>query len=305
MSHPILSYDFTLSADKNKKSLILTVLKELAKDWAFQLEKSPETGYLHFQGRMKLKVKTQKSTLVKKLSSRGIVIHDNAITPTSTCNVKNDFYVTKSDTRVEGPWRSTDEELAIPVDVANIEQLLPWQDELKIDLQRFDGRIVDVICDTIGGKGKSTFIRYMRSHGLARILPAINSVKDLMQAVICQPDSKVYLIDLPRSFPKSHLFEFWAAIEMIKTGYAFDSRYHFKEKLFNPPRVVVFTNILPDEGHLSRDRWRFWNICDNKLVPYNRPETQIDEKINVSAETAVLLPVLPSQTTCSILTQEA
>jgi len=62
------------------------------------------------------------------------------------------------------------------------------------------------------------------------------------------------------------MHQLWSAIETIKGGYAYDDRYSFKEKFFDPPRVIVYTNELNSETKslLTPDRWRVWET-DSKM----------------------------------------
>ena len=77
--------------------------------------------------------------------------------------------------------------------------------------------------------------------------------------------ARCYLIDMPRAMNKERLYGLFSAVESIKDGFAYDDRYHYKEKLFDCPNIWMFTNVEPDMGMLSRDRWRFYEVKDNEL----------------------------------------
>jgi len=87
-----------------------------------------------------------------------------------------------------------------------------------------------------------------------------------MRMILDTPTSSLYIFDLPRAIKKDKLCQFFAAIEEIKGGYAFDDRYSFREKYFDCPNIWVFMNTEPDRDAFSRDRWVFWQIVDNNLV---------------------------------------
>lgn len=56
MTNAVCGYDFTISCEKcNDYSQIIKWLKQVAKKWTFQKEKS-DSGFLHFQGRLSLKM---------------------------------------------------------------------------------------------------------------------------------------------------------------------------------------------------------------------------------------------------------
>lgn len=107
----ICSWDFTLKkTDDIDENIIKNILKEYCKNYAFQLEKG-ETGYIHYQGRISLKIK----------SRVGPPLFNAHWTPTSNENKSNNFYVIKSDTRILGPWTDKDRDIYIPKQYRNIE----------------------------------------------------------------------------------------------------------------------------------------------------------------------------------------
>lgn len=277
MNTPVTCYDFTLPADRLSREELTSVLTEHAHNWTFQLEKGSTTGYEHFQGRFRLKKKLRLRGVLTKLNIPGI-----HLSPTSKANWRNDFYVTKEETRVDGPWTSEDvetEEKApgspgypLPRDVAVIKQLFPWQQTIVDMSKEYELRCVDVIVQPRGNVGKSVLSRYMLCHGLSYLIPPLNDYKEVMQIVMSQIKSKgpspCFIFDMPKAINKDKLAGLYSAIESIKSGYAWDNRYKFKEAIFDPPRVIVFTNKEPDMGLLSEDRWRLWKIVGNELKSY-------------------------------------
>jgi hypothetical protein len=82
---------------------------------------------------------------------------------------------------------------------------------------------------------------------------------------------------MPRAIKKDRLYGFYSAIETIKDGYAYDDRYKFKEKVFDCPNIWIFSNILPNSKLLSSDRWRIWEVDNNKvLIPYTEQDFLAD-----------------------------
>lgn len=264
MANPIATYDFTIAAHLAEKDEIVAVLEDLCKKWCFQKEEGEETGYLHWQGRMSLKVKTRLTTLSKKF------VKGAHLSPTYHQNMGNDFYVTKEETRVDGPWKDDDAEAEeMPYQLEGMKTLYPWQQSIKDLAVTRDPRTVHMIYDNEGNKGKSSFVLAMMWMKLGRKLPFVNDYKDMMRMVMDMPTSNCYFIDIPRAIQKDKLFQLFAAIEEIKGGYAYDDRYKFREKIFHAPQVFVFTNRFPDTSLLSADRWKFWEIKDLELVPLN------------------------------------
>ena len=108
----------------------------------------------------------------------------------------------------------------------------------------------------------------MGVYNLGKMIPFCNDYKDIIRMCYDIGVYKSYLIDLPRAVSKERLHNMYAAIETIKGGYAFDDRYKFQDRYFDCPNIFVFTNFLPDEEFLSKDRWRYWAIENLQLTKY-------------------------------------
>lgn len=274
MNNPVCTYDFTCPETVGR-IVLEKKLRECCKKWTYQLEES-EHGYRHFQGRVSLKVKARMSTLIKKFDIK--VIHWS---PTSKQNSGNDFYVVKEETRVDGPWSDTDEVLYIPRQVREIAKLYPWQQYIVDNHDVWDTRTINIIYDPVGNIGKSILVSYMRAHKLAFKIPFCNDFKDIMRMVCDVPTKRCYIVDMPRAVNKDRLFQMYAALEEIKNGFAYDDRYHYKEKIFDSPNIWVFSNILPEFQYLSQDRWVIWQVRENELVNYSQ---EIDDLENINNE---------------------
>lgn len=262
----LTTYDFTSFVSTPDEAKVL--LREYCKAWVFQHEAGDETGKEHLQGRMHLKVRDRFSGLAKKFKGWHFSITSNA--------AKDDFfYVEKSDTRIGGPWSSKDPiPMALPDDLVGL-VLRPWQQYIVDHSKDKDWRSVNIIIDKAGNCGKSTLAKYCGFNGIGRMLPFANDFRDLSRMVMDTPTSTLYLIDIPRGIPKKNLALFYAGIESLKNGYAFDDRYNFREKYFTCPNVWVFTNVVPDKSLLSADRWKFWEVQGDNLVQYFNAEEGI------------------------------
>lgn len=246
--------------------MLVKSLKELAKKWVFQLEKGEQSGYVHWQIRLSLFKKKRLSELLSLLK-RSAEFWDPSVTgksmhvsPTSAENRSDFSYQNKLDTRLEGPWSSSDPEPPyIPRQVRDL-VLRPWQDTVRRSFDEWNTRDINVIVCPHGNIGKSTFVTYCRAHQLARPLPPVNDHKDMMRMVCDMPTARAYLIDVPRAFRQEKMTAMWSAIETVKDGYAYDDRYSFKEKVFDCPTVWVFMNQMPDVSTLSKDRWNLYYV---------------------------------------------
>ena len=77
-------------------------------------------------------------------------------------------------------------------------------------------------------------------------------------------------IDLPRSINNNRLSQLFQAIEIIKDGWVYDMRNHYKEWIYDKPAIWVFTNNQMPTKYASADRWKFWIISkDYELKQIN------------------------------------
>jgi hypothetical protein len=229
------------------------------KKWVFQLEMG-DSGYEHYGGRFSLRKKRRKVELIHLLNKTE-EMKCMWVAPEVTTN-DDDFYDTKEDTRVKGPWSDADPvKHRIPRQCVEIMgRLRPWQQAVKDNAGVWDTRTINMIYDPEGNIGKSTFCTYLGASGVARMLPSVNDYKDLLGIVCDLPTCNMYLIDMPRAIKKDKLGGLYSGIESIKNGHAFDIRYQYKEKFFDCPNIWVFSNVLPDFDMLSMDRWKVWNV---------------------------------------------
>lgn len=259
----IYRFDFTLSAEiLDDPHKIIKLLKEFCKKGVFQKELSPDTEYLHYQGRISLKKKLTISQLINAtpVSLKGI--HWSCTS--SNCGEEDD-YVNKEYTRVDGPWDIEEEIEYIPKQIREITQLFDWQQEVIDNLKIWDKRSINFIYCPGGNIGKSTLVGWIRAYKLGRALPPVNDYKDMLRIICDLPTSNAYIIDMPRALKKDKLGGFYSAIETLKDGYAYDDRYRFREKVFDCPNVWIFSNIIPELNLLSKDRWKIYKIINGSL----------------------------------------
>lgn len=263
MTVEVAVFSFRHTADKKKLNEMKEWCKEWGKNWVFQKESS-DTGYVHYQGRISLKKKRTVASAKKVILEAGFL--PEYFEPECNVNCKGEaFYVTKKDTRIEGPWSDKDEVLYIPRQIREITALKPWQQYIVDHGTDWDTRHINILWDPHGSTGKSTIKTYIRAHKLGRFIPFVNDYKDMMRIIMDCDKEKLYIIDIPRAIQKDRLYQFYAGIETLKDGYAYDDRYHFRDEVFDCPNIWVFTNVLPETSFLSLDRWVFWTIVEDNL----------------------------------------
>jgi hypothetical protein len=172
------------------------------------------------------------------------------------------------DTRVDGPWRDTDEVKVLTRQLKQFMtyELYDWQKEIIGLTQSIDDRSIKLIYDQHGNNGKSMLCEFLEYRGLAYEVPPFRQMEDLMQCVMEIKTYPCYIVDMPRGMKKDKLSEFYAGLESIKNGIAYDKRYHFRKKRFDSPQVLVFTNVLPIMDLLSKDRWEIYEMTPEKSL---------------------------------------
>lgn len=269
-SNPLAMWDFRMTKGQLTEGDIMNSLKDIAKHFVFQLEES-STGYVHFQGRLSLIKKKRKSE--KHILLNLLPIKFEYLEPTTNPDYfKGDnFYQMKLDTRIAGPWdeRSVPKELFIPRQYQGLlEKLRPFQQTIWDSVEQFEPRIINMIYCPHGNMGKSVIASLCELHGKGVDLPPCNDADKLIQSMcdIVGPhgmkirDPNPVFIDMPRAMNKDRLCGIYTAIEQIKKGKLFDTRYKYQAWWIHSPQIWVFSNIEPDLSLLSGDRWRIWSI---------------------------------------------
>lgn len=235
-------WDFTLSKDKAQEMFIddMEMLGRILKpkcDRCVVGDEEGADGYKHYQGRCVFKKGVTLTELRMMLPSAHW-------TPT---HVRNFDYCEK-----EGKfWRSWEEALGEYVGM----ELLRWQEKTMKLLETQSDRSVLVIIDTEGGKGKTTLAKIMVSRHIGAYCPAMEDAKDYMAWALAHQTAKTFILDIPRAEDRKKDKQLWSAVEQMKNGYLWDKRNHWQEAWIEPPKVLVFTNSMPDKRLLSDDRW--------------------------------------------------
>lgn len=120
-------------------------------------------------------------------------------------------------------------------------------------------RDVVVWYDRRGGVGKSFLTRYCYEKGLAYYVPpTIQDPKSFIQYVCAGYQGERYIIiDIPRTAQWSE--SLYTAIETIKDGLVYDTRYTARIRDIWGVKILALTNTFPKLGNLSKDRWRILN----------------------------------------------
>lgn len=184
-------------------------------------------------------------------------------------------YCSKNESRVCGPfYEGVAQALLTPPDKSTFDplkgkELYPWQQKVTTIVESEpDPRTIYWIWEAVGNTGKSAFTKSLLC-GHLRVLLTGGAGKDakFQVASYCtNVDSRgpeVVLFDLPRSSDGKYIS--WEALESIKNGCFYSSKYESCQVVMGIPHVIVFANQQPDESKLSADRWEIHEIRDNDL----------------------------------------
>lgn len=267
-------WDFTSFNMDCQAHEIINDIKSACKKFGFQLERGDEKGTLHWQGRVSLRKKSDNPVAVAKLfNDTSLAGAHWSLTSKNGADKGVYDYVTKVQTRVEGPW--TDKDPPPPIKTRQLLEFLSydlykWQVDIMSISQKIDNRVINILYDETGNSGKSSLAEYLEFKSIAYEIPLMNSIEDIMNCVCSVREQgnnpNCWIIDMPRGCKKDKLGQFYSGIECLKNGVAYDKRYSFKKIRFDRPQVIVFTNTLPDFSLLTPDRWIIWQIQDNKSL---------------------------------------
>jgi len=257
------------------QSVVMDCFNRLGKKFVFQLEEGTKNGYKHYQSRLSLFAKKRKHLAEKLLLSVfkkagwDITTKGYYIKPTTNTEfLKGTFiYQMKEDTRIDGPWSDKDIPSYVPRHIRN---RTPRKfQQVVLDSQNiYDERTINCIVDEEGNKGKSILAAFIRNAGGITI-PCIGDTERLIATccdILMAKDNRqpgLIAIDLPRSINNNRLSQLFQAIEIIKDGWVYDMRNHYKEWVYDKPAIWVFTNNQMPTKYASADRWKFWTITED------------------------------------------
>lgn len=122
-------------------------------------------------------------------------------------------------------------------------------------LSKQNDRGVLVWVDYTGGVGKSFLTRWLIERRRAYYVPpTVENARQIIQWVCSGYQGQPYIvIDIPRSAKWSE--PLYTAIEAIKDGIVYDTRYSAKLRDIWGVKILVLTNSKPKLDALSKDRW--------------------------------------------------
>lgn len=147
------------------------------------------------------------------------------------------------------------------------------------NLNTQNDRQIDVIIDTgrnSGNHGKTWLARHLFQSGKGfYVPPTIGSGKGIIQFIASGYRAEpIIIVDIARSTRWNT--ELYVALETIKDGLVYDTRYHHTQRDIHGVKVLVTCNEKPVLKRLSKDRWRLY---DWKGEPYKDKPTLSQERL--------------------------
>jgi Putative viral replication protein len=236
-------------------------------------EEIGECGTRHLQGAFILKTKNRLSGIKSELKISQIHLEkmhgswDQSL-----------YYCTKDNTNV---FIKIDKPTKEHIDCIHKEQFHNWQNELYEILEsKPDDRTIHWYWENKGNTGKTGFTRYLGLHENACIIQK-GKYSDIMNHVYNHENMDIFIIDVPRACRNKVSY---IAIESIKSGIIFNTKYETGQKFINAPHIIVFANFPPDEEELSADRWHIVNIPENITDVLNNDLEKFDKNENMDLE---------------------
>ena len=132
-----------------------------------------------------------------------------------------------------------------------------WRNWQRDTISDVDGPIhdrqVQWIWDAKGGQGKTFLSKYLVSRGDCVRFENGKSA-DIKYGYTGQ---RCVIFDLSRSQMDHINYEI---IESVKNGIIYNTKYQCEMRVYKIPHVIVFSNEMPDQMKLSRDRWNIQEV---------------------------------------------
>lgn len=234
--------------------IILMKFKLCAKKWIFQ-EEIGETGTKHLQGVVEFITRKTLSNIQKDFNKN---IHWGG-----TRSLKGSIaYCSKLDTRAGKVYNCGFDIDPITIPEYNKELFKPIDNILD---EPIDPRKIYWIYDNEGNTGKSVFCK---NKTLTQNIPIITGGKksDIINFLFnWDKPIRTIIFDLPRCV-EGHVS--YSAIEDLKNGLIFNTKFETGMKVFNNPRIIIFSNQLPELEKFSKDRWVLLEIKNGIIQKY-------------------------------------
>lgn len=248
---PAVHWRFTLNNYTEEEiEYILQICSNSSRFYIFQEEIGEKCGTPHLQGHVSFKTKVRPLSLFSN-TNRIKWLKSNF--PNDSVN-----YASKVKTRAPNGriWSShpIQEELRI----LDPKDFYPWQKDIIDIIQRTPcDRSIYWFWEPVGGIGKSVFTKYLcaKKHALLLSGKGADCKFGIMQYTKNNlgRHPQIIIYDIPRS---NLDYVSYTALEEIKNGCFFSSKYESDMIIMNCPHLICFANEEPAYHNMSADRWK-------------------------------------------------
>lgn len=230
-------------------------LKIDAIDYAFQ-EEIGENGTPHIQFCMKFKNARYFNSMKKKLPKAHFEVCKNWAASRSYC--------LKDDTHNGRRRELTKPKIFDPLESV---ELHDWQSDIcQLMEETPDNRTIYWYWENVGCVGKTTLARHLCLQYPNQVLYLSGKKADILYGVYSfleedENDLRMVILDFSRSLEN---YISWDAIESLKNGIFYNTKYKSAMCVFNYIHVVCFANFEPPFTQLSADRWKIINIGEEE-----------------------------------------
>jgi len=256
---PAKNWAFTYFFENSSKIQDLVQLFENKKArYVFQKEICPDTGREHLQGYAEFPNKVRASQHI------GIpIIHWEKARASQEKNIE---YCTKLATSSGDIWSN----IPLPekiIDPLESKILYPWQQEvMDIVNGPIHDRVIHWFWEREGCVGKTALAKHIVLTRKALLVGG--RATDIKYAIAQLVEKKQYPNTLLLNFTRTQEnFVSYQALEEIKDGMFFSSKYEAGMVVYNTPHVICFANFPPDTTKLSSDRWHIVEIAEDATAP--------------------------------------
>ena len=248
---PAVHWRFTLNNyTEDEITYILETCSNGSKFYMFQEEIGEECGTPHLQGHISFLKKVRPMSVFKDTKRISWRKSDN---PQGSIN-----YASKEKTRAPDGRQWSSHPIQRPLDLLDPKDFHPWQNDIIDIINKVPcNRTIYWFWEPIGGVGKSVFTKYLCAQRHALLLSGKGAdckfgiIQYMKKNMGRHPQLIIY--DIPRS---NLGYVSYTALEEIKNGCFFSSKYESDMIIMNSPHLICFANEEPDYHTMSADRWK-------------------------------------------------
>lgn len=249
------SWDFVLNNPIEGDKELIESMRAI--EYAFQLEIGKKNGTPHFQGFWRFKNGKTRNSISKVFNKRISIRPVRNIWATRT-------YCTKEDTRADGPWvynlgptvKPATKKPKTIKDPLEGKELYEWQEQvLNIIDEEPEDRKIWWFWESTGNVGKTSLAKHIVINW-PRTLYVCGSANHIKYGIVnMKKVPRIVIWDIARSQRIDYV-----ALEEVKNGLFFSTKYESGMFVYNVPHVIVFSNHPPVTDKVSLDRWEIIEI---------------------------------------------